>query len=265
MGNPDQAREAHQSALAWAAETGDAGMLIESQSLGARLALLQGKAPDVSRWAGVLGDSVPLMLLLHIPQLTLANVLLAQGTLESLREVEGLLTGLRQSANDTHNTWRRMEIRAMESLLKAAEGDHEGARTLLTEVVQWAYQQGYIRLFTDMGPKMAELLDPLRHQDGIKGSSTSDFITELLTTFDKLPPKRAGASAQNLIEPLTNRELDVLELLAQRLSNKEIAAQLVISPLTVKKHTVRIYQKLGVKNRRQATEKARTLGLVSDR
>jgi LuxR family maltose regulon positive regulatory protein len=67
-----------------------------------------------------------------------------------------------------------------------------------------------------------------------------------------------------LIEPLTDRELEVLALLAQRLSNKEIAQQLVISSETVRKHNVRIYQKLGVRSRRGAVAKAKAQGLLPD-
>ena len=63
-------------------------------------------------------------------------------------------------------------------------------------------------------------------------------------------------------ELFTNRELDVLSLLAQRLADKEIAERLVLSPLTVKKHMQRIYRKLGVDNRRAAVAKARSLGLI---
>ena len=65
-----------------------------------------------------------------------------------------------------------------------------------------------------------------------------------------------------ILESLTIREMDVLELLAERLSNKEIAAQLVISPGTVKGHTIRIYNKLDVQGRQQAVEKAKALGIL---
>ena len=65
------------------------------------------------------------------------------------------------------------------------------------------------------------------------------------------------------MEPLTNRELDVLELLAQRLSNQEIADKLFLSPLTIKSHLKNIYQKLEVGKRREAVEKARKIGIIS--
>jgi LuxR family maltose regulon positive regulatory protein len=267
LGKPNQARETHQSVLAWAAETGDAGLLIEAESLGSRLALLQGQVPDVSRWASMLGDSVLLMLLLQIPHLTLANVLLARGTPEALLEAKGLLAWLRKSAESTHTTWRVMEITAMQAVLKEAEGQPEEALALLEGVLAWAEPHGYIRLFVDLGPKMAGLLEGLRQQ-GV----APEYITQILVAFETTDDRRRttepGLSSSvlrpssTLVEPLTNRELEVLELMAKRLTNKEIAAQLVISSGTVKQHTHNIYQKLNVNGRRQAVAKATELGIL---
>jgi LuxR family maltose regulon positive regulatory protein len=98
------------------------------------------------------------------------------------------------------------------------------------------------------------------------------YIDKLLAAFDGAvagagvpqpqphaarPPREIQAS-----ELFTNREIDVIALLAQRLGDKEIAAKLVLSPLTVKKHTQRLYRKLGVNNRRAAVIEARRLGLI---
>jgi LuxR family maltose regulon positive regulatory protein len=238
-------------------------MLIEAESLGARLALLQGQVPDASRWASMLGDSVMLMLLLHIPHLTLANVLLARGTPEALLEAKDLLAWLRQSAKATHNAWRVMEIKAMQAVLKEAEGQREQALALLEEVVAWAEPQGFVRLFVDLGPRTVELLDRLRWQ-GV----AVDYITQILLGFEQTDHRRptmrpAAGPSSALIEPLTNRELEVLELLARRLTNKEIAADLVVSPATIRTHTYNIYQKLNVHGRRQAVRKARDRGILS--
>jgi LuxR family maltose regulon positive regulatory protein len=269
LGQPDQARESLQVALAWASEAGDAGTLIEAESLGWRLALLQGRVPDTSRWASMPGDSVPLMFLLHIPHLTLANVLLAQGTPEALPKAKDLLALLRQSAEATHNTWRVMEITAMQAVLKQAEGQREKALAMLEPVVVWAEPQGFVRLFVDLGPRMAGLLDRLRRR-GV----AVDYINRILIGFEttEVGPQAVKESLDlspvvadprsALIDPLTNRELEVLELLARRLTNKEIAAELVVSPATIRTHTYNIYQKLHVNGRRQAVSKALELGIL---
>jgi LuxR family maltose regulon positive regulatory protein len=274
MGKPDQVREASQAALAWAAETGDAGMLIEAESLASRLALLQGQVPDEGRWASMLAEQVLLMLLLHIPHLTLANLLLVQGTPDALQEAKKLLAWLRHSAEATHNKWRVMEITAMQAVLKQAEGQREEALTLLKPVVIWAEPQGFVRLFVDLGPGMAGLLEGLRRQ-GVSPAYVSRIL-EAFATKDK--GRKTDAEPSSLfahpsstpaadatggpVDPLTNRETEVLELMAQRLTNKEIAAQLVISVGTVKQHAYNINQKLHVKGRRKAVAKAISLNII---
>lgn len=139
---------------------------------------------------------------------------------------------------------------------------------------------GFIRLFLDMGPPMADLLKQL-HRQGI----AVDYIEKLLAAFREdahsalpdasvsnapsphhpLSPSPRPAISQPLVEPLTNRELDVLELLAQRWSNKEIAEKLFISTVTVKGHLLNIYGKLNVRKRRDAVEKAHTLDILKRR
>ncbi|MCB0165665.1 MAG: response regulator transcription factor [Anaerolineae bacterium] len=125
-----------------------------------------------------------------------------------------------------------------------------------------AQPSDFIRLFVDLGSPLAGLLAALKS----KNRSQQQYIQRLLAAFDQekpLPvPTGLVVGPQPLIEALTNRELDVLELLAQRLSNKEIADSLYISPLTVKRHTTNIFGKLGVHNRRQAIVRAHALGLI---
>jgi LuxR family maltose regulon positive regulatory protein len=267
LGKPDQARETSQTALGWAAETGNAFVLVEAHSFVARLALLQGQVPDTSQWAAPLGDEIPLMLMLQIPHLTLANVLLAQGTPDALQKAGDLMARLRQSAEATYNTWRTMEITAMQAVLKETEGEQQAALDLLEPVLVWAEPRGFIRLFADLGPRMAGLLERLYRQ-GV----ASEYITQILASFatkdqgrmtEALPSSTVHRHSSFVIEPLTNRELDVLELMAQRLTNKEIAAQLIISSGTVKLHAHNIYQKLDVNGRRQAVAKATALGILS--
>jgi LuxR family maltose regulon positive regulatory protein len=266
MGKPAQAREVGQSALAWALEIGDAGLLLEAESLASHLALLRGEVPSAIRWAGLVGDAVPLMLMLRIPHLTLANVLLAQGTPGTLQKASNLLMLLHQSAQATHNTWRLMEIEAMQAVLSDAVGERQTALARLESVVAWAEPRGYVRLFSDLGSSMASLLEQLRRQ-GV----APEFVAQVLAAFPTLdneslttaePTTSAVGPSSPLVDPLTNRELQILELLAQDLSNKEIAAQLVLALGTVKQYTHSTYQKLSVHNRRQAVRRAIDLGIL---
>ena len=90
-----------------------------------------------------------------------------------------------------------------------------------------------------------------------------DYIAQILDAFMASPPPPTQWTSPKLFAPLTDRELEVLSLLSQRLSYNECAQKLVVSPNTVKKHSVNIYQKLGVHGRREAISKAKALGILS--
>jgi len=164
-----------------------------------------------------------------------------------------------------------IEVLALQALLDDAQGDQAGALDRLERAIFLSEPGGFLRLFVDLGPKMSGLLRQLRRQ-GI----APHYIGQILDAFDtgRQSPSQATASSQTtgpsgqspdsggLVESLTNREFDVLTLMAQGLTNKEIAAQLVISPGTVTQHTHRIYQKLMVKNRRLAVIEATKLGIL---
>jgi len=105
---------------------------------------------------------------------------------------------------------------------------------------------------------MANLLMQLGQQ-GV----SQDYVVQILKAFPQAQPPLSPADQTHYIEPLTKRELEVLTLLAQQLSNKEIAVQLVISPATVTRHTHNIYQKLNVRSRWQAVTEANRLGILT--
>jgi LuxR family maltose regulon positive regulatory protein len=214
----------------------------------------------------------------YVPQLTQVKVLLAQDTNESLEQAADLLKQLYDFVMSTHNRRFQIDVQALQALLCDSRGEGLAALESLTQVLQLAEPGAFIRPFVDLGPRMADLLKRLH-----KKRIARDYIEKILAAFGQEGEQRVEPQAadqptvsphqplhestfsQPLIEPLTNREIDVLELLAQRLSNKEIAEKLFISAETVKGHLQNIYQKLEVGKRRQAVEKAQSSGIISGR
>ena len=264
MGEPDQVRQTSEAAFAWAREIGDGPMLISAHALVSRLALLQGEVPDTSPWSVPLGDTFSLMLLPEIPHLTLARALIARATPSALRQATDLLARLRSFAEATHDTWHLIEIQALQALLQDALGDRENALLLLEQAIQLAQPGGFIRLFVDLGPTMAGLLAELNSQGVAPG-----YVAQILTAFpqDARTTEATSSSlvlrpSSSLVDPLTPRELEVLAFLARHLTNRQIAEELVISPGTVKTHTLRIYRKLDVRGRQQAVARAQELDIL---
>jgi LuxR family maltose regulon positive regulatory protein len=173
------------------------------------------------------------------------------------------LVQLKDYAESIHNTIVLIKTLALLTLLHTAEEDELTALTTLEEVLQLAQPGGFVRLFVDLGSPMIHLLHLL-----LGKGVYSDYILKILAAFeadrrqptedDRSPLSTAGGQ----LEPLTHREMEVLGLLARRLTNKEIAEDLVVSVGTVKTHTLSIYAKLDVHSRRQAVKKAREFGLL---
>jgi LuxR family maltose regulon positive regulatory protein len=209
-----------------------------------------GKAPSFQyRWA-------------EFPDLTYARLLIAQGTRASLSEAVDLLQRLVEFCERYHLHWRRMEALAVLSLAEQAQGRAATALETLAEAVRLAQPQTFVRTFVDLGPPMASLLYALV-SEGVAAS----YIGQLLSAFPPVGRNTVAIAVaakrdDEVIEPLSRRELEVLGLLAERLSDKEIAERLRISPLTVRRHSVNLYQKLHVNSRRQAVSRGQTLGLL---
>jgi len=240
-------------------ETGNTTQLPIIQAMGAELALIQGDLASANQWAASLGLVPPLRPIFGFlsPHLTLVRIWLAQNTPLSLEKAGELLTELREYLEATHNTRFLIETLATQALLAQALGDQPAARTKLTEALRLAQAGGFIRIFVDAGPGMARLLAQLNPDDGLR-----DYVRQIQSAFPVLRQTPEALHQFKLLDPLTEREVQILELLRERLTNKEIAAELVISPGTVKGHTIKIYQKLDVNGRRQAVEKAIELGLL---
>lgn len=182
-----------------------------------------------------------------------------------LMEAEETLSECETFVLSRHNKRQLMGIMALKALLSEARGDREQAERLLEEAVLLGRHGGARRIFVDIAPELGPVFERLA-ANGV----APDYVQKILQTFPAAvrggPVSRAQSvspEAAALIGDLTNREMEVLLLLGQRLSNKEIGARLYISPGTVKKHTIKIYAKMGVENRRQAISRARALGLIN--
>ncbi len=275
-GSPGQARDAVTWAISYLRETNCESLLPLAEAFRAELAVMQGDVGAANSWANGVNFHVPLsvMALFYAPQLTPLKILLAQNTPASRQRAAAALSPLYDFVTTTHNTRFTIEVLALQALLQDAEGDERAALALLEQAVSLAEPGGFIRLFADLGPRMAGLFARLR-RTGVApdytGRILQAFGEDTTAAFNQEAAQSVAqgsvvspAGPPELIEPLTEREREILVLLAQRLSNKEIAQALVISPQTVKRHAVNLYQKLQVGSRREAVANAIRLGLLKD-
>jgi LuxR family maltose regulon positive regulatory protein len=265
QGNPENKASVLAALRKFALEREMTGRLPEIDFLEARLAL---DTDDIGR-AIQLIQSIPsdipsfMLFFLEIPIISKAQALIAQGNDASLQEAAQLLEELLANVEATHNTYQEIRILACLAMVYQAQGRTKETQETLEHSLKLAHPGGFIRTFVDLGPKMAELLNHFADRD-----FKTDYIGQIITAFpeqSQINGKRRSSKAlanDDLIEPLTRREREVLGYLSKWLSDKEIAQQLSISPRTVKKHTSNIYGKLGVNNRMQAVEKASDLDLL---
>jgi LuxR family maltose regulon positive regulatory protein len=148
-----------------------------------------------------------------------------------------------------------IKILALQALVFHAQGDSQEALSALSRALSLAEPEGYVRTFIDEGQPMTRLLR-LALSRGI----APDYVSRLLGAIDE-EVELAPPAMESLIEPLTERELEVLRLIVAGLSNPEIAEELFIAISTVKSHVNHIYGKLGVESRTQALLRAQDLGL----
>jgi LuxR family maltose regulon positive regulatory protein len=200
--------------------------------------------------------------------LTLARVLIAQGSAQSdertLHEAMELLMRLRQSAEAGERKGRVIEILMLQALALSqipsggpGQDQTDVALAALESALGLAEPEGYVRTFVDEGEPMARLL-----YDAAARGLAPEYAGRLLAAFPDIGPAQPKRPPDDMVEPLTARELEVLGLIAEGRSNREIAAELYVSVNTVKVHCSNIYGKLGVKSRTQATAKAETLGIL---
>jgi LuxR family maltose regulon positive regulatory protein len=195
----------------------------------------------------------------HDLPISLARVHLAQGDTAAALAV---LKPLRQQVETKRWHDERLKVVVLQAVTHHARGEQNQALQVLGDALALAEPDGFIRTFVDEGPPMARLLyEALAH--GIE----PDYVRRLLAAFPVSEPEQAApletqALKSDLIESLSARELEVLQLMAEGLTNPEIASRLFLALNTVKTHSGNIYSKLGVHSRTQAVARARALGLL---
>jgi LuxR family maltose regulon positive regulatory protein len=157
---------------------------------------------------------------------------------------------------------RVLELSILKALALQSIADTKGALSALGTALSLGEPEGYVRVFVEQGAAMGWLL----HEAASRGDKQA-YVGRLLGAFPDAEPISATASAASdpdheLVEPLSERELEVLQLISEGLSNREIAQKLFLSPNTVKGHSRSIYGKLGVNSRTQATARARIIGIL---
>jgi LuxR family transcriptional regulator, maltose regulon positive regulatory protein len=230
-------------------------------ALKARVWIAQGRLAEALGWAREQGLSADddLSYLREFEHITLARVLLARNQDErAVHEAIRLLERLLRSAEEGERAGSVIEILVLRALAYQRHRDIPAALSCLERAVTLAEPEGYVRVFADEGPSIASLLRAAAKQ-GAAGNYARRLLAHVTETEQNGPVK------QTLIEPLSERELDVLRLLGTELDGPAIARELMVSLNTVRTHTKHIYAKLEVTNRRAAVRRAAELNLPRTR
>ena len=268
-GDQRGAREAIEEAAAAAPPRSVTSLLNPVPAQRARLLLAQGDVEGAAQWIDELllaADDEPSY---HheAEHLVLARVLLARDEVEPAL---ALLARLHALASDQRRIRSLIEIQALRGLALARSGDELEAERSLADAARRAHPQGYVRVFVDEGTPMATLLARLirarRSNASVGRGLPLAYLGRLRRSFE--PAGQSGGDdpariAPGLVEQLSQREVEVLGLLAAGKPNREIADELFVTVDTVKKHVTHIFEKLDATNRTEAVARARSHGLLA--
>lgn len=262
-GEPAQALATMAQAVALAQTLPSPRGLLWATTWQARLQLAQGDLAAATRWAQEyqrLANPFPQFNIYDAEDLTLARILIAQGQHQQASALLEQLLPAYQAAGRLPSV---IEVYLLQALNLAAQQDWSVAGRVLIQALRLAEPENYLRLFVDEGPALSNLLVQIEPQ---VQATLRQYVQRLLvvcelprsTTPEQLSP------IYRLIEPLSERELTVIRLLAAGFSNQEIAQQLVVTLNTIKTHLKNIYSKLAVTSRTQAIARARRLNLIAN-
>jgi LuxR family transcriptional regulator, maltose regulon positive regulatory protein len=237
-------------------------------ALRARVLAAQGRVGEALAWGREQGLSATddLSYRREYEHIALARALLAQSRAQpsapAVSDAAGLLRRLLQAAEAGERTGSAIEVLVLQALTDHARGDVPGALAALERALTLAEPEGYVRVFAGEGPPMASLLRRVARRRSGWG-----YVRRLLHAAGRAAAAAqvgpAAPARQGLVEPLSERELDVLRLLGSDLDGPDIARELTVSLNTLRTHTKSIYAKLGVNSRRAAVRQAAELNLLS--
>lgn len=231
----------------------------------ARVHLRQGRLDKAQAWARERSLSVQdeASYLGEYEHLTLARVRLAEGSFAGVHEMLDRLLTLAESQKRTGSV---IEILLTQALVHQAQGNHSEALAALERALTLTEPESHIRIFVDEGKAMQSLISDFRLTIATHAHSLLRYVDCILGYFPQSKDSGFQSKIVNpkskMVEPLSERELEVLRLIAEGHSNAEIGQRLYLALSTVKGHNLRIFNKLQAENRTEAVARARQLGLI---
>jgi LuxR family maltose regulon positive regulatory protein len=220
-------------------------------SLKARLALLENNITKASKFIKMMDlsyDRGNIVFNPDVPRITYNKYLLAKGSKQNIKKAIDNLEEVLKFVREIHNIPQIIEVLINLSVAYSKNNNSNKAIDYITEALVYAERGHFIYPFIEQYKIIKPILEKIKTKD--------ENINEFIAIISKSIALKSNNNNNHKQESLSNRELDILDLLAQRLSNKEIADMLFISTATVKRHTINIYQKMGVNKRQDAVRKA---------
>ena len=272
LGRKVEAQAALETLREFVAPLGDPTMESLAVSAEARLAILQGQSEAARRWVEA-SEPPPegaLLWWFDSSSITRCRATIAVGPPGGLVKAEAQLKECAEVVEAQHNTNQLVRVLTLLAMACAKQGKAEEGLGILERAVALARKGDFILPFVELGTPMVDLLDNLTGEREFT-AQVERLVAAVGEPPDRSAAREGGAESASMgrravaggnHDGLTNRELDVLELLALRLQNKEIATRLGISSQTVNSHLKQVYQKLGAHGRREAVERAAAAGIL---